>query len=167
MCPGHFRHGKLPVQCLKLSMHPAPGVHIFRAGCTIFKAVHPDCAHFFSHLSSLHIRRVQGKVPGCTDSRGVHPAGAQSKSLISDTAVVHIASNRINGLDFPNRRQKDVKIIELYEDRGVGQGWAKNVTVESKNSCHRIVKRKASGLGPTSIRVTTHRETCMSTIMAA
>ena len=45
-------------QCPKLSMHPAPGVHIFRAGCTIFKEVHPECAHFFSHLSLLHIRRV-------------------------------------------------------------------------------------------------------------
>ena len=75
-------------------MYPAPGVHIFRAGCTIFKDVHPDCAHFFSHLSLLHIRRVHGEVPGCTVSQGVHPAGAQSKSLISDTAesdqlVVH------------------------------------------------------------------------------
>ena len=34
-------------QCPKLSMHPAPDVHIFRAGCTILKGVHPDCAHFF------------------------------------------------------------------------------------------------------------------------
>ena len=67
-------------QCPKLSMHPAPGVHIFRAGCTIFKDVHPDCAHIFSHLSLLNIRRVHGEVPGCTVSRGVHPAGAQSKT---------------------------------------------------------------------------------------
>ena len=61
----------------KLSMHPAPGVHIFRAGCTIFKVVHPDSAHFFSHLSLLHIRRVHGEVPGCT-------VFMKSKSLISD-----------------------------------------------------------------------------------
>ena len=64
------------LQCPK--MHPAPHVqqHIFRAGCTIFKDVHPECAHFSSHLSLLHIRRVHGEVPGCTVSEGVHPAGA-------------------------------------------------------------------------------------------
>ena len=66
------------IMCPKLSMHPAPGVHIFRAGCTIFKDVHPECAHFCSHLSLLHIRRVHGEVPGCTVSEG--------ESLISDTA---------------------------------------------------------------------------------
>ena len=60
------RHRSMTWQCPKLSMHPAPGVHIFRAGCMIFKDVHPDCAHFFSHLSLLHIRRVHGEVPGCT-----------------------------------------------------------------------------------------------------
>ena len=64
-------------------------MHIFRTGCTIFKDVHLDCAHFFSYLSLLHtcIRRVHGEVPGCTVLSGVHPAGAQSKSLISDTGV--------------------------------------------------------------------------------
>ena len=67
-------------------MHPAPGVHNLRAGCMIFKDVHPDCAHFSSHLSLLHIRRVHREVPGCTVLGGVHPAGAQFKSLISDTA---------------------------------------------------------------------------------
>ena len=41
----------------KLSIDPAPGVHIFRARCMIFKDVHPD--------------------------------GAQSKSLISDTGNGH------------------------------------------------------------------------------
>ena len=67
-------------------MRPPLGVHIFRAGCTIFKDVQPECAHFFSHLSSLHIRRVHGAVPGCTVSEGVHLA--QSRSLISDMYTI-------------------------------------------------------------------------------
>ena len=67
---------KFARQRAKLSMHPAPGVHIFRAGCTNCKDVHLDCAHFFSHLSLLHIRRVHEEVPGCTVSEGVLPAGA-------------------------------------------------------------------------------------------
>ena len=54
--------------CPKLSMHPAPGVHIFRAVCMIFKGVHPECAHLYSHLSLLHNKRVHGEVPGCTIS---------------------------------------------------------------------------------------------------
>ena len=53
-----------------------------------FQRCAPDCAHFFSHLSLLHIKRVHGEVPGCIVSWGVHPVGAQSKSLISDTARV-------------------------------------------------------------------------------
>ena len=58
---------------------------LFKGFFGIFKGVHPDCANFFRHLSLLHIRRVHGEVPGCTVSCGVHPAGAQSKSLISDS----------------------------------------------------------------------------------
>ena len=74
VCYGNV--SEIHLQCPKLSLHPAPGVHIFRAGCTISKDVHPDCAHFSSHLSLLHIRRVHGEVPGYTVSEGVHPAGA-------------------------------------------------------------------------------------------
>ena len=66
-------------------MHPAPGVHISAAGCTIFGGVHPECARFLSYLSLLHIRRVHGKIPGCTVLGGVHPVGAPNKTLISDT----------------------------------------------------------------------------------
>ena len=34
-------------QCPKLRVHPAPGVHISTAGCTILGGVHPVCAPFF------------------------------------------------------------------------------------------------------------------------
>ena len=37
-------------QCPKLRVHPAPGVHISTAGCTIFGSVHPVCARFLSQL---------------------------------------------------------------------------------------------------------------------
>ena len=35
-------------QCPKLRVHPAPGVHISAAGCTIFGGVHPECALFLN-----------------------------------------------------------------------------------------------------------------------
>ena len=46
-------------QCPKLRVHPAPGVHISTAGCTILGGVHPVCARFLSHLILLYIGRVQ------------------------------------------------------------------------------------------------------------
>ena len=73
------------VQCPKLRVHPAPGVHISTAGCTILGGVHPVCARFLSHLLLLYIGRVHGAISGCTVLREVHPASAQNKSLISDT----------------------------------------------------------------------------------
>ena len=73
-------------QCPKLKVHPAPGVHISTAGCTIFGGVHPVCARFLSHLLLLYIGRVHGAISGCTVLWEVHPASAQNKSLISDTA---------------------------------------------------------------------------------
>ena len=36
-------------QCPKLRVHPAPGVHISTAGCTILGGVHPVCARFLTH----------------------------------------------------------------------------------------------------------------------
>ena len=67
-------------QCPKLRVHPAPGVHISAAGCTIFGGVHPECARFLSYLLLSHIGRVHGEVSG-----GVHPVDAQNKTIISDT----------------------------------------------------------------------------------
>ena len=75
----------LYMQCPKLRVHPAPGVHISTAGCTSFGGVHPVCARFFSHLLLLYIGRVHGAISGCTVLWEVHPASAQTKSLISDT----------------------------------------------------------------------------------
>ena len=72
-------------QCPKLRVHPAPGVHISTAGCTIFECVHPVCARILSHLLLLYIGRVHGAISGCTVLWEVHPASAQNKSLISDT----------------------------------------------------------------------------------
>ena len=37
----------IDVQCPKLRVHSAPGVHISTAGCTILGGVHPVCARFF------------------------------------------------------------------------------------------------------------------------
>ena len=51
-------------QCLKLRVHPAPSVHIFTAGCTIFGGVHPVCAHFLSQLYSYILRGYMDKFPG-------------------------------------------------------------------------------------------------------
>ena len=45
------------------------------------------CAPFLSHLLLLYIGRVQGAISGCTVLCEVHPASAQNKSLISDTAT--------------------------------------------------------------------------------
>ena len=83
------------IQCPKLRVHPAPGVHISAAGCTIFGGVHPECARFLSYLSLLHIRRVHGKIPGCTVLGGVHPVGAPNKTLISDTGLYCVSSSPI------------------------------------------------------------------------
>ena len=78
----------VPCQCPKLRVHPAPGVHISMAGCTVLGGVHPVCARFLSHLLLLYIGRVHGAIPGCTVLLEVHPASAQNKSLISDTACL-------------------------------------------------------------------------------
>ena len=43
------------------------------------------CARFLRHLLLLCIRRVHGAISGCTVLWEVHPASAQTKSLISDT----------------------------------------------------------------------------------
>ena len=75
-------------------MHPAPGVHISTAGCTILGGVHPLCARFLSHLFLLYIGRVHddGAIlfPGAHNSFlwEVLPASVQNKSLISDTELV-------------------------------------------------------------------------------
>ena len=68
-------------QCPKLRVHPAPGVHISTAGCTILGGVHPVCARFLSHLLLLYIGRVHGAISGCTILWEVHPASVQNKSL--------------------------------------------------------------------------------------
>ena len=75
------------IQCPKLRVHPAPGVHISTARCTIFLGVHPVCARCFRHLLLLYIGRVHGTIYGCTVLWEVHPASAQTNSLISDTAI--------------------------------------------------------------------------------
>ena len=82
----------LDMQCPKLTVHPAPNVHISTAGCTILGGVHPVCARFLSHLLLLYVGRVHEAISGCTDLWGVHPASAQNISLISDTgyAKLHI-----------------------------------------------------------------------------
>ena len=77
-------------QCPKLRVHPAPGVHISTAGCTVLGGVHPVCARFLSHLLLLYIERVHGKISRCTVLWEVHPASAQNKSLISDTDECNI-----------------------------------------------------------------------------
>ena len=69
-------------------MHPAPGVHISTARCTIFGGVHPVCARFLSYLSLLYIEMVHGAIFGCTVLWEVHPASVQNKSLTSDTDCV-------------------------------------------------------------------------------
>ena len=75
------------IQCPKLRVHPAPGVHISTAGCTILGGVHPVCARFLSHLLLLYIGRVHGAISGCTVLWELHPVSAQNKSLISDTDI--------------------------------------------------------------------------------
>ena len=56
----------IPMQCPKLRVHPAPGVHISRAGCMILGGVHPVCARFLSNLLLVYIGRVHGAISGCT-----------------------------------------------------------------------------------------------------
>ena len=47
-------------------------------------------ARFLGHLLLLYIWRVHGAISGCTVLWEVHPASAQNKSLISDTALITI-----------------------------------------------------------------------------
>ena len=77
---------RIPSQCPKLRVHPAPGAHIITAGCTFSGGVHPVCAHLFSYFVLLYTGRVHGAISGCTVLGKVHPVSAQNKSLISDTA---------------------------------------------------------------------------------
>ena len=72
-------------QRLKVRVHPAPGVHIFTAGCTIFRGVHPVCARILSYLLLLYIGRVHGAISVRTVLGKVHIVSEQNKSLISDT----------------------------------------------------------------------------------
>ena len=51
------------------------------------------CARFLSHLLLLYIERVHGAISGCTVLWEVHPASAQIKSLISDTAETQYKLN--------------------------------------------------------------------------
>ena len=81
------------IQCPKLRVHPAPGVHISTAGCTILGGVHPVCARFLGHVLLLYIGMVHGAISGCIVLCGVHPASAQNKSLISDTEVYTFGKN--------------------------------------------------------------------------
>ena len=54
-----FRHDALenvpmhPLQCLKLRVHPAPGVHILTAGCTGFDTCAPGVCMGFQILNRL------------------------------------------------------------------------------------------------------------------
>ena len=77
------------IQCPKLRVHPAPGVQISTAGCTVLGGVHPVCARFLSHLLLLYIERVHGAISRCTVLWELHPASAQNKSLISDTDIIY------------------------------------------------------------------------------
>ena len=66
------------IQWPKLRVHPAPGVHISTAGCTILGGVHPVCARFLSYLLLLYTGRVHGAISGCTVLWEVQPASAQN-----------------------------------------------------------------------------------------
>ena len=46
------------------------------------------CARFLSHLLLLYSGRLHGAMSGCTVLWEMHPASAQTKSLISDTAYI-------------------------------------------------------------------------------
>ena len=81
------------MQCPKLRVHPAPGVHISTVGCTILGGVHPVCARFLSLLLLLYLRRVHGEISGCIVLWEVHPASAYNKSLISDTDMIYKTSS--------------------------------------------------------------------------
>ena len=81
----------IAMQCPKLRVHPAPGVHISTAGCTILEGVHPVCARFLSHLVLLFSGRVHGPISGCTVLWEVHPASAQNKSLTLSCAIMQIS----------------------------------------------------------------------------
>ena len=73
-------------QCPKLRVHPAPGVHISTAGCTILGGEHPVCARFLSHLLLLYIWRVHRAIFRVHSFMGSAPCECKKKkSLISDT----------------------------------------------------------------------------------
>ena len=55
-----------------------------------FQRCAPGLCTLFQSFIITTYWRVHGEFPGCTVSRGVHPAGAQTKSLILDTVYVFI-----------------------------------------------------------------------------
>ena len=54
------------------------------------------CTRFLSYVLLLYIGRVHGAISGCTVLGEVHPASAQNKSLISDTAIKLHVKNVFN-----------------------------------------------------------------------
>ena len=101
-----LKHSHTPVSEIKV--HPAPGEHIFTAGCTILGGVHRVCARFLSHLLLLYIGRVHGPGSWFTVLWQVHLASAQNKSLILDTGTISSTTadvrleNNFSLVDFKN-----------------------------------------------------------------
>ena len=66
----------------KLRVHPAPGAHIFMAGCTLFGGVHAVCPCFLSHLLLLYIGRCMELFPGAQFSGTEHLYQKEKNSVL-------------------------------------------------------------------------------------
>ena len=89
-------------QCPKLSVHPAPGVHILAAGCMIFKGVFAAGAPFFKHFLQVKLD-VHVYKAGCMVFTGYAPGAC----MISNINVKHWG---LNGRIYRTKGQQPGKI---------------------------------------------------------
>ena len=83
-----IKYDNIYKQCPKLRVHPAPGVHISAARCTIFGGAHQECARFLLRLYhyNMMLAGCMANIPGAEFLGEGHLVGAQdNKTLISDT----------------------------------------------------------------------------------
>ena len=73
------------------------------------------CARFLSYLLLLYIGRVHGAISWCTVLGEVHPASAQTQSIISDTDMLRFDENKPNKLTRDYEWESTENIIYKYD----------------------------------------------------
>ena len=68
-------------------VHPAPGVHILVAGCTILKGVHPAGGYIFQALNISITLCAHAYWAGCMVSHAMNTVYARFQTLSSNTEI--------------------------------------------------------------------------------